>query len=58
MERRDSCDHPREPVIRFGKKMEAELLAGLLIVDKDEAPGRPPGTPSAFMLNRRAAASS
>jgi hypothetical protein len=58
MERRDACDHPRKPVIRFAEKIEAELLAGLLTVNKDEAPGRPPGIPSAFTLDRRAAASS
>lgn len=37
---------------------DAQLLAGLLTVNDDEAPGRPPGAESEFIVDRRAAASS
>jgi len=35
-----------------------QLLAGLLTVNDDEAPGRPPGVKSEFIVGRRAAAGS
>jgi len=35
-----------------------QLLAGLLTVNDDEAPGRPPGAELEFIVGRRAAAGS